>query len=275
MEPTTMMGIGSLLSGGAALGGLFSKPRENPMAREQFDQSVRQFNVLRTDQQNAFSHRIHEAKRMGIHPLAAIGAPMAGGGATATVGAPHVDAQEDPLARKMRYLEKFGQNLTRAYAANATLDKRLKEANIRLVNAQAASVEGQGTSYNPSQVGPAVKLNPDQVTRGNIATEGVRPSVSYTKTERGLVPTLSKDLKELVEDSPQELEMQLQNRLLGGTRPRRKVWKKHYPNAGGVEWNAFKGVWEPVSNAELKRRYLKAKRNKPGYKKKNWVPGGP
>ena len=270
---------GAMLAGGALnyLGGLQANRSNALMNRAGMEQNNQQFTTARQDQlsqwganfreqrqlaRHGISIRMEDAKRAGIHPLAAMGMPTTGGSPVSVGGGPQPNSSgQIPMQAPA--------DLTRPLMAIAEIVK----------------AGNQNNAMKPKDV----QQKPDIVTKGKVATKGVRPSVSFTQTKNGLLPTVSKDLKELIEDSPQEVEVQLRNRVMGGTKPPQAVWKKAYPWAKDVKWDVKAGVWKPLTKGQVidrKRAASKARkaatqrniykaRQRYGTVRRGRIPGGP
>lgn len=209
--------------------------------------------------ENSIQWKVQDAKKAGVHPLAALGANTMSF-SPQTVGQMKSD---------------FGQNLGRAI--NAGLDKESRELDLRIKRAQAQNAESeagmsaldlkerQDIATKPIQ---SVIKKPHEQTmaidaHGAIA-DGSSPSVSFFPTAtKGIGSALSKDLKEILEDSPEELVESVKraiSNMTGSTayKPPRSYWKKFYPDAVDVEFKFKTWDYQPVyQKGNRVRKYKK------------------
>lgn len=98
-------------------------------------------NRARDDANNAFSRRISQAKKHGIHPLAAINAGGFSGGSAVQAFSNFGD---------------MGQDISRAVAATSTSGGRVEQLTLRNMELRNQLLEGQISNLQRDQVGPAV-----------------------------------------------------------------------------------------------------------------------
>jgi hypothetical protein len=227
---------------------------------------------------NAVQWKVEDAKKAGIHPLAALGANV-GYGSPATVGAA-------PVAD----MSNMGQDISRAIAATATNVER-KMLDITLDNAKIDNemkrLELQSARRRlAGQVGPGipdnVKTIPAEVTshaKGKPAQEaGSITSVGFARQPDGrMSPVPSRDAKERIEDQLiPELVWAAQNYggpMLGSQK--NKPSKKLLPKGKGYidwRWDYSSFSWEPIKHKHrgvkqrLKRLFGPSKKfHKKGY----------
>lgn len=209
--------------------------------------------------QNGIRWKMEDAKRAGVHPLAALGAS----------GASYSPVSVGDTSGGTA-MSNLGQNLTRAAMATRSTDER-KAAALSLI-ASEKQIEGltldnqiklsqlrqmsqpgnpgfplgdQG--FIPGQ-GDARLISNKPLERtatlaGSPHSEpGAVSDVGWAKTSTGLVPVPSKDFKERAEDMMiPELMHSLRNNLMpnfgGGSKP---------PVPGDWEWNFWKQEYQPV-----------------------------
>lgn len=213
---------GSLIgAAGSLVGGLINRGEASAArsAAEREAAAAREFQV--NAYKNQIQWRVEDAKKAGIHPLAAIGAPAFSpspvsvrGGADTSIG--------DAVSR-------MGQDLGRAANAYRTDDQRSRatieqaaqyqleglrlDNEIKRIAFQSGMMRLRQQS-NPPLPGGATAIpgqaatsipNVTEILRARdpaLANEGAVPDVGYSKTSKdGLYPTPSKAVKELIEDN--------------------------------------------------------------------------
>lgn len=234
-------------------GGVFSnidaaRATEAANARSAADQE-RQIALQREFAQNGIRWRVEDAKKAGLHPLAALGAT----GANYTPVTATYSDPGNPFADSARQM---GQNLSRSIMATRTQEERKMTA-LQLENQQLQNdyLRSQIAMNNSAQVGPGLpgtRVVPSEQT----ATAPGRPSqqagkvadVSYAQTKSGLVPVPSKDVKERIEDNLiQETMWSLRNNLApnfgGGDAPHRNLLPSGYDY---WKWNHWQQEYQPA-----------------------------
>ena len=99
---------------------------------------------------------------------------------------------------------------------------------------------------------------------------------SYSFTGTGLAINSSRDVKELQEDQMfPETAWALRNyggAVSGSKKVPKSIWKKHFPNARGVEFDMTSGEYRPVYDRNPRSPWEKAKRKYKRYKNvfKSW-----
>lgn len=208
--------------------------------------------------QNSVLWRVEDAKRAGIHPLYAMGAPTFG---------PYAQAFTPDLSS-------MGQNLSRAIESMRSKEERANNRSGAIVNADPGDaayhalqlenmslqndlLRSQIARTGADQVGPpapsvganVVPIPAMPIMPGtNKGTEaGVITDRSFARTPSGgLVVVPSSDMKQRIEDSPMEWEWFWRNKIVpnftGGAIP---PSPKDYPLPKGYEWgwNARAGEW--------------------------------
>lgn len=200
---------GHLIAAGATLGAGLLGSRSLSNQRAANEQLQREF------ANNAISWRVADAKRAGIHPLYALGAPTM---------SPAVSLGNDPMAAAVGSM---GQDIGRAVDAGLTGDQKalgkvgtaLSLENMQLQNDLLRSrIAMMNTSRNPSlpvglgpdpniiegqgDAGIKVKPGETEVVAGDNASQAavVVPDVAFSETKTGLAPIPSKSVKEQIED---------------------------------------------------------------------------
>lgn len=297
-------GLGQVIGGpvgavlGGAMGGSIQSGYEN---EKQFarDRELMNYQYYRNEKlQKEFAKKgiqwkVSDAKKAGIHPLAALGA--------ATYNAsPAFVGGSSPMVNRAADMAELGQNISRAAAAESTAHQR-KLMDLQLESAQydteMKKMEVISARRNlTGQVGPglpdSVKHVPAEITshakgRKNIEAGSVT-STGFARGPKGtLTPVPSKDVKERIEDQfIPEMVWSAQNYLgptFGSTanKPPRKEWVK---GAKDYQWDARKMTWEPVFKGKARTPWQRLKRWAKPYmdkfdkysrekgKEKKWLP---
>lgn len=274
-----MMGIGSILSGGAqAAGGLAG------ILGGKSDFGERQ---LRAQQQNAFDNlqfqrdaanfgirwKVADAKAAGIHPLFALGAPTFNPSPTSISGVG--DSGGSDIGSS---ISAMGQGIGRAVAATQTNKERdltaaetlmqqqviernglqndLLRAQIASLNARTLAGAQVGPGF-PSAGGPSgglsgqgdFKIKPaepvSQSPDAPFSEAGpATPEIKWVRSGDGVIarptdPNLDQSLL-----NPEYLRFLAKNRLLGHSKPSRDLLNREFP--GAVHWNFRNGTFYPV-----------------------------
>lgn len=271
------MGIfGDILKPFAEIGGdvldVFSGPLDKltgrDLNREQFERNIA---LQREFAQNGIRWKVEDARRAGLHPLAAIGASGASYSPVGVVGA-------DTPMNAIESAARMGQNISRAVSATSTEQEKEMQA-LQLASARL-DVEGKAidnqirashlattrqaggnppmagsTNFIPGQGNSGVmRVKPGERTAsqpGRLAQEaGWVPDVGFARTDTGLTPVPSKDVKERIEDQLiPELMWAVRNQLAPnfglGTPPRSQLPR----GASRWKWNYLKQEWQPDYNS--------------------------
>lgn len=262
-------GLASLIPGGLnAIGNIMGtserrKNKEQDMAHQEF-QRQSDVNMQYDFAKNQIQWRAADAKAAGIHPLAALGASthspsptMIGGGGS--MG--HGPGMAETLANTL------GQNVDRAVMAaaskgqkemmdinlsNARIDNEMKQMELNSRRRSLENTSGQGQIVNkPSEKISSMK-GQKHVQAGSINM------IQYADGPGGLiVPVLSEQGKERLEDSPQETLVQGQS-LVGptfGGRLSKSLTRKLLKDRGllkqgytDLEWSVKGMGWKPVKH---------------------------
>lgn len=201
--------------GGSLLGGLLGKSSadENRAAQE------RQAAQNRADQrefaQNSIQWKVADAKKAGLHPLAAIGSPthsfspisLGGGSSSSSMGSA-VSAMGQDISRAVAAGSTAPQQVTQLQQAMAGLDLERASLQNDLLRSQIARLNQAAV---PPLPGPLANADLSGVKTELSKTESVAPGapsqaaavvpdVSFAETSTGLAPVPSKSVKDLVED---------------------------------------------------------------------------
>lgn len=204
--------------------------------------------------------KMADAAAAGVHPLYALGAqtyqPQAQSAFT---------SQPDFSTGNM--VSDMGQNISRAVAATSTAEEKQMTA-LRLTNAQLQNELLASQIHQMNRTGPAfpgvtdnfipgqgdsglVKENPAQRTMsapGRPAQEaGWVPDVGYARTDTGLAPVPSSDVKNRIEDQiiPEGM-WAIRNQLMPNVTKDGAPPKSMLPEgAKRWEWDYSKQEWQP------------------------------
>lgn len=252
-------GVGSLIG---AVGGLFGKKEKQSYA---YDQMKYQHSLNKEMAQNSIQWRVDDAKKAGLHPLAALGAQVASS-SPVSVGSYSGSSSGDRISD-------FGQGIGRAAQAfmdsNSrkrqelfdALEMEKKRAEINLLNAQATSVNrptnpplGVGATTSDASTSRVVSVPMERTfsEAGNLSKEaGSAADYTYADTPRGglaIIP--SKDVKSRIEDMfIPETQWSIRNTYLM-TEPK---YPSRKPPAGHYwHWSPTMQEWMPKRSGPRK-----------------------
>lgn len=268
--PFIISGISNAISGNQQA----EATRETNQANRDMTASTNAQNerLAREFAQNSIRWRVEDAKRAGLHPLAALGAAGSSG--------PVMQAGSDlPDYSGAEAVSNMGQNISRAISSTSTGHEReiqaLTIANARLdlegkaLDNQYRLAQLNRLSSGPSFPGsdnfipgqgdsPLMKVSASERTvsaPGRPAQQaGWVPDVAYARTDTGLTPVPSADVKERVEDQivPETMwaiRNQLAPNFPGASEPPpRSMLPK---GATHWSWNHFKQEWQPKSGHDV------------------------
>ena len=253
---------------GAVLGAAGNILGGNQAAKAQREANEKNAALQKEFAQQGIRWRVEDAKAAGIHPLYALGANTISA-APSYVGDPNAGATP-------RALGDMGQNIGRAIHATRTNEER-QLANIQLMSAKtdlegraldnqikaatlknltqpatpSAGTPGGLDNFIPGQGNSPIKINPAERTasqKGRLSQEaGWTPDVAYARTDTGLTPVPSKDVKERIEDQliPEimwAIRNQLMPNITGQGAPPLNQLPKGYDK---WRWNKLKQEWQP------------------------------
>lgn len=210
--------------------------------------------------QSGIQWKVEDAKKAGIHPLAALGASTPTTGGTHTVGGGGSDlgsglaAMSQTVGRAIQASSTADQRtMTNLSIRNAEtelagkeLDNQIKQSQLNQMNSVGPAfpsandphmIEGQGDAL------PGVRITPSESAASEKGRPGIQAgainSLRYTRESNGNIGVApSKDMKEAIEDDViGENLWHLKNRLIPPPpNPR------HYPlSRGATEWK-----WSPL-----------------------------
>lgn len=210
--------IGNLISAGASLvGGLLGK-KSAEKAQEANQNLQREF------AQSGITWKVEDAKRAGIHPIYALGAPTVSAsnayvGDTAMPNALAAAGQDigravNATRSAPQRADAFAQASQKLALEKGSLENEILKLDIasragRLRQAAAPAMPLNTRYLIPGQAqtagGPLVKDEPLTRTASNPAAlhqePGAVSDVGYSRTSGGAFPTPSKDVKERIEDN--------------------------------------------------------------------------
>lgn len=280
MDPATLTGIGSVLSGIGSVGSLFGGGSKSGL-RAQENINAQNMQLQREFAQNGIRWRVEDAKRAGIHPLYALGAQLPTyspstfipgdyggrkdyGGALRGLGdaasqfARSIDATRTPdefVAARLNDL-----TLQRAELENDLLRSQIARLNqsptVGLPQKKDQVIPGQADIERNGLLGtPASHHFVEEPQKLTVTSPG-RPwqephpiaDLGFVRTPTGLAPVPGKDTKERIEDQAiPELMWAFRNHLIptlgAGTPPPSEM----LPD-GAYSWrfDPAKQEWQPV-----------------------------
>lgn len=252
---------GALVGGGLGAIGDIIGGKMNADALREANEKNRQ--MQEDFARNGLRWRVEDAKAAGIHPLAALGFSQ---------GAPSFAYQAgEPGNVASSIGERMGQNISRAMMATQTAEEKQLQQ-IQLASAKL-DLEGKAldNQYRASQIknmqGPAfpgsanfipgqgnsgIKEKPAERTGLETARPAMQkgwvPDVGYARTDTGLTPVPSVDVKERIEDQIiPETAWALRNYLVPNLGLGEPPPKHMLPNgASRWEWSYTKQEWQPA-----------------------------
>lgn len=274
---------GALIGGGLGLIGNYLGGQQQREAVDSANAANREMNAANNAQnerlqrefaQNGIRWRVEDAKAAGLHPLAALGAAGASG-PVMTAGQDIPNTASGEMMSRMG--ETMGQNVSRAVSSTSTAEEqqiqKLQIANAQLeLEGKALDNQYRLAQLNQLSKGPAfpgsdnfmpgqgnsglVKVNPAERSTsapGRPAQEaGWVPDVGYARTDTGLTPVPSQNVKERIEDQivPETmwaLRNQLAPNFTDSSAPPKSMLPK---GATHWQWSYSKQEWQPRSGQE-------------------------
>lgn len=240
----------------------------------------KQEDIQREFAQNSIRWRVEDAKRAGIHPLAALGASGASYSPILSVGGDehYGRAPADPNSLNAM---RMGQDFSRAIANTSTKEERIAQKMqlmsakldiegksidnaIRMSQLRRMSMTGPGLpaqeNFMPGQgnSGTRVVVEPKKSTAASVdqpsQEAGWIPDVGFSRTPHGLAPVIPQGLSESLEDDMIGKFMwrwrnQIQNNFGLGTPPSRSMLPKGYDR---WKWNFVDQEWIPWKSKSRK-----------------------
>lgn len=217
--------------------------------------------------QNGIRWKVEDAKAAGIHPLYALGASSPSFSPVSVGTAPDMSM---PSA-----MADMGQNISRAVSATRTapekematiqlaqakaqldgsvIDNQIKAMQLKnLANPSPSFPAGDSGNFIPGQGNsPLVRVKPSERStsaEGRPAQQaGWVPDVGYARTDTGLTPVPSQDVKERIEDQMiPELMWAARNQLAPNLGTARPPPKSMLPKgASEWKWSFWAQEWQP------------------------------
>ena len=187
--------------------------------------------------QNGLIWQANQAKEIGLHPSAILGASSAQP-ATVTAGVQPEVGNE---------FSSMGQAISKTAKVFGELAMEQKKADIELTKSKAEALKGQ--NFGTAQDNVITKAAEVTATaKGSKAfTAGKSPGISTTQMGDGIhMSTKSKDVSELLED---DLVGNLTHAIVRATR---KPPKSQLPKRADDWFWVGPGLWHPVSNKRAK-----------------------
>jgi len=228
-----------------ALGHYFGRKENKKQRQFESDQAQRNEQFQREFAQQGIQWRVADAKKAGIHPLAALG------GSTHQASPAIVGSSQGYSAAQN--ISQMGQDISRAIMAkssnhqrqvmdlqleNMKMDNEMKALEIASQRRRLSGQIGPGMPDNvlikPAEVTSSVKGRPD-IEAGTISSSG------YMRTPKGgLMPVPSKDSKERMEEMVvPEAAWTLDNYISPWYSNKNKPPRKYLPKgAKDWEWSA-------------------------------------
>lgn len=224
--------------------------------------------------QNGVSWRAADAEKAGIHPLYAMGA-QTHSFSPVSVNSPIDDSMSD-------FYSKTGQNITRAITSTQTEDQRqlsklqlasmqtqidgqmienqIKASQLQKMNSTGPAMAGSENFIPGQGNSPIIRTKPSERTHSATGRPsqqaGWVPDVGYARTDSGLTPVPSQDVKERIEDQIiPETMWAMRNYLVpnftGKGSPPRHMLPKGSDN---WKWSHIKQEWQPAKTRLNSRR---------------------
>ncbi len=252
---------GAAAGGLGAAGSIYEGIQNRNFSRDMFNNNV---NFQKEMAQNALGWRVEDAKRAGLHPLAALGANVASG-APISVGTPssgmamasqHISrAMEATMSKRAR----MENRLNEAALVNSNLKNELLASQVQAAKNPSPAYPSQYDQnvlggQGDSTAGPMVIDVPLQRTKGSSFTRGREvgsvEDYGLAKTAQGFAIVPSKDVKERVEDQLiPELMWALRNQIKPFFKRPKAPSSREFPAGKGKvwKWNKLKQEFRPVN----------------------------
>lgn len=254
----SLLGVGLGLSGLGMIGNMFQTRNANRQTQGQYEDQSSWQRELAT---SGIQMKVADAKKAGIHPLAALGA-QGSYSSPVTVG-----------GSQMADMSTFGQDVTRAAVAGGTkadrqlmdinldsarIDNEMKRLELTTARRRLAGQVGPGLPdliSSKSKTSGSVRVEPARVTShapGKPAHEAghIAGTAFMRNADGSLTPVPSELVTDRIEDKLiPELQWQAENYLgpASSNNERYKPSRKYLPkDHKDWNWNPLKFKWEPV-----------------------------
>lgn len=207
--------------------------------------------------------KVEDAKRAGIHPLAALGASTHSpspvhvgdtsvGNAFAQSGQDLTRAISTTSTGNERALQKLQLATAKANLDGQLLENQFKASQLQKLNSTGPGMPGSDNFIPGQGNSPLVDVKPLERTvsqPGRVAQQaGWYPSAGYMRTDTGLAPVIPSELSEPLESDPiGALMWRWRNSIVPNwdrtERPPRSQLPSGYKD---WDWNVGKQEWQPV-----------------------------
>lgn len=259
---------GSLIGAGSSLvGGLMGRDANRDHNAQAAAQAAANMAMQREFAQNGIRWKVEDAKAAGIHPLYALGA--------STPSFSPVSLGTAPDQSMSTAMADMGQNISRAVSSTRTapekelatiqlaqaraqldgsvIDNQIKAVQLKNLANPSPSFPGtESGNFIPGQGNsPLVRVKPSERSvsaDGRPAQQaGWVPDVGYSRTDTGLTPVPSQDVKERIEDQLiPELMWAARNQLAPNLGTSRPPPKNMLPKgADSWQWSFKAQEWQP------------------------------
>lgn len=259
---------GALIGAGTSLvSGLMAKDANKDYNAQQAAQAAANLAAQKEFAQNGLRWKVEDAKAAGIHPLYALGA--------STPSFSPVSLGTTPDQSMSTAMADMGQNISRAVSTTRTgpekqlatiqlaqaqaqldgsiLDNQVKAVQLKNLSTPSPSFPGtDSANFIPGQGNSGVvRIKPSErstTADGRPAQQaGWVPDVGYARTDSGLTPVPSTDVKERIEDQMiPELMWAARNLLAPNLGTARTPPKSMLPKgAESWSWSPYKQEWQP------------------------------
>lgn len=233
---------------------------------------------------HAIEWRANDARRAGIHPLAAMGANTISPSPSA-IGAvnPQLTSDGQDISRAMASaMGAKGRQLQLSLAESQVENQKIQNELLKteLASAQARMKGGQVPPPVPDvQPQPLTPIKGDGGTKNKTAEVGSITQVGFIRTPTGVRPTHSADVKQRIEDdliqqTAQNIDLYTRPLFSNTSKPGNKLLNKLYPGATGWKWSVKRLEWQPVYKNKMPngmKHYSESDYEK--FKKKNYRSG--
>lgn len=242
---------------GGALGGTVGGAIGAPTADKQYwERTHHQARLQESFAKNSIQWKAEDARKAGIHPLAAMGVNTMSPSPTSvgSMGSFENDMGQDISRAMMATMDKDKRIATKIQLEGAQLDNDIKRAEL------ASAIARAKAQQNPPLEQPR-PLERTASPKGRRDIEGATISTTgFSNTGSGLRPVPSKDNKERIEDDFLQQTLWALDAYTGGQKPTLKQLRKDFPHADGSRYRW--GEHKPYSNQEEYERYKKRPRHK-------------
>ena len=258
MDPFTASAL--VGAGTSLLGGMISNSsgkKESARARRaQETQWHHEREMQKSFAKNSVQWKVADAKKAGLHPLAAMGANTMSYSPQMVGDVPqHRDNTGETIS-------KMGQNVSRAIMATQSKTQRkmseLAFDNASLKNEMLRTEVASAKARLAQQINPPINdikdipLQRTKNVKGAAWQEvGDVTDIGYAKTASGMAPVPSQDVTQRIEDKfvPETMHAfrsYVKPLWSDKTKPSKAKLKKYYPRATDWQWSVRNAEWQPI-----------------------------